>query len=283
MSTPRRSERADLGGQAALVTGGARGIGQGCALALARDGADVAVADLLPVDDTLQGVRQHGRRALGLSLDVTVAADVRRAVERVVAELGRLDVLVTAAGILHRDPLEETAEATWDRVVDVVLKGTFLAIQAAVPVMRARGYGKIVTIASISGIIGGAVSRAGDAATAPASAPVAPGRGGARGSGADELRTGRSGPAYAAAKGGVIALTKWVAKDVGQAGIYVNAVAPGGVETEMTRGYHYPVEGLPIPRMGAPEDVAEAVAFLASPAANYITGQVLCVDGGWVV
>ena len=81
----------------------------------------------------------------------------------------------------------------------------------------------------------------------------------------------------------MIALTKWVAKDVGQAGIYVNSVAPGGVDTDMTRGYAYPVEGLPIARMGQPEDVAEAVAFLASPASNYVTGQVLHVDGGWVV
>jgi 3-oxoacyl-[acyl-carrier protein] reductase len=259
---PRRSERRDLRGQVALVTGAARGIGRGCALALARDGADVAVADLLGLDETLRGIAAHGRRALGVPLDVTDAAAVRAGVGRVVAELGRLDVLVTAAGILHRDTLEATTEATWDRVVAVVLKGTFLTIQAAVPVMRAHGYGKIVTIASISGIIGGAVSRAGEQA--------GPG-------------PGRSGPAYAAAKGGVIALTKWVAKDIGQAGIYVNAVAPGGVETEMTRGHRYPVEGLPIPRMGELEDIAEAVAFLASPAANYITGQVLCVDGGWVI
>jgi 3-oxoacyl-[acyl-carrier protein] reductase len=261
--TPARSSQpADLRGQVALVTGAARGIGRACAAALARAGADVAAADLLPVDETTVLVGRQGRRGLGLRLDVTVAADVRDAVGRVARELGRLDVLVTSAGVVHRDALEETSEATWDRVVDVVLKGTFLTIQAAVPVMRAQGYGKIVTIASISGIIGGAVSRAGDN---PAS-----GR-------------GRSGPAYAAAKGGVLALTKWVAKDVGQAGIYVNAVAPGGVETEMTRGYRYPVETLPIPRMGEPEDIAEAVVFLASPAANYVTGQVLCVDGGWVV
>jgi 3-oxoacyl-[acyl-carrier protein] reductase len=259
---PRRSERTDLRGQVALVTGAARGIGRACALALARDGADVAVADLLGLDETLAGIARHGRRGLAHSLDVTAGADVRAAVERTAGALGRLDVLVTAAGIVHRDGLDETSEGVWTRVVDVVLKGTFLAIQAAVPGMRARGYGKIVTIASIAGIMGGPVSRAAES---------------------DDARRGRSGPAYAAAKGGVIALTKWVAKDVGQAGIYVNAVAPGGVDSEMTRGFRYPVEGLPIPRLGEPDDVAEAVAFLASPASNYITGQVLCVDGGWVM
>jgi 3-oxoacyl-[acyl-carrier protein] reductase len=162
----------------------------------------------------------------------------------------------------YRDRLEDTTERTWDRVVDVILKGCFLCCQAALPGMRRRGYGKIVNIASISGIIGGAVSRKSDR---------------------PRDTRGRTGPAYAAAKGGVIALTKWVAKDAGPDGIYVNAVAPGPIETEMTRGFSYPVDRLPIARMGTPEDIAEAVVFLASPASNYITGQVLCVDGGWVM
>jgi 3-oxoacyl-[acyl-carrier protein] reductase len=262
MSGPRTSGPPNLHGQVALVTGGARGIGQACAVTLARAGADVALADLLPTADAEGTITAVGRRALGLPLDVTDADAVRRAVDRIVAGLGRLDVLVTAAGIVHRDPLEETTDAVWRRVVDVVLSGTFHAIQAVVPVMRAQGYGKIVTISSISGVIGGVVSRVAE--------------------GVDAHR-GRSGPAYAAAKGGVIALTRWVAKDVGQSGIYVNSVAPGGVDTEMTRGYDYAVDALPIPRMGQPEDVAEAVLFLASPASNYVTGQVLRVDGGWVM
>jgi len=252
----------DLSKQAALVTGGARGIGRAVALALARAGADVAVADLLPTADAEAGILAAGRHAIGLGLDVTDADAVRAAVERVVATFGRLDILVTAAGITHRDTLEETTSAAWRHVVEVVLTGTFLAIQAVVPVMRAQRYGKIVTISSISGVIGGAVSRAMDA---------------------PEARRGRTGPAYAAAKGGVIALTRWVAKDVGQGGIYVNSVAPGSIDTEMTRGFAYRAEDLPIPRMGQPEDIAQAVLFLASPASNYVTGQVLRVDGGWVI
>lgn len=262
MSGPGASQPADLRGQVALVTGGARGIGRASAVVLARAGADIAVADLLATGEAEAAIASTGRRALGVSLDVTDAEAVAATVDRVVKTLGRLDILVTAAGIIHRDPLEETTAAVWRQVVEVVLTGTFHAIQAAVPVMRAQGYGKIVTISSISGIVGGAVSRLAES---------------------PDARRGRSGPAYAAAKGGVIALTRWVAKDVGQAGIYVNSVAPGGVDTDMTRGYAYPVDALPLARMGTPEDVAEAVLYLASPASNYVTGQVLRVDGGWTI
>lgn len=264
----RASEPADLGGQVALVTGGARGIGEACALALAREGADVAVADLLPAESVVTAIGKRGRRALGVVCDVTVGADVRRAVTRAVSELGRLDVLVTSAGIVHREGLEETAEATWDRVVDVVLKGTFLAIQAVVPVMRAQGYGKIVTIASISGLIGGAVSRAGEAADA---------------------KQGRSGPAYAAAKGGVIALTLQLVVEGGPHGIRANVISPGLVETPNTapmladppeRMRRVVLDRIPLGRHGRPDDVVNAAVFLASDESSWVSGANIVVDGG---
>jgi 3-oxoacyl-[acyl-carrier protein] reductase len=125
--------------------------------------------------------------------------------------------------------------------------------------MRRQGYGKIVNVSSLSGIIGGVPSKRSRAA---------------------RVGQGRSGPAYAAAKGGVIALTRWLAKDLGQDGIYVNAVAPAGIASEMTRGFAYATDHFPIARMGQPEDVAEVVVFLASAASNYVTGQVLVIDGG---
>ncbi len=249
----------DLAGRVALVTGAAQGIGRAVALALARDGADLACADIHSSDETAAAVRALGRRAIALKADVSRAAQVRRMIAATARRLGRLDILVNNAGIAHRDSLEATREATWDRVVDVALKGAFLCCQVAVPVMRRQGGGKIVNVASLSGLIGGVPSRR---------------RAGAR------RASGRTGPAYAAAKGGVIALTKWLAKDLGADGIYVNAVAPAGVETAMTRGFRYDTRHFPIARLGRVEDVAEAVRFLASDASNYVTGQVLILDGG---
>ncbi len=252
------SERADLKGQVAIITGAARGIGQASALALAAEGANIVSADLGPSDDTVGRVSALGRRALDMPTDVTRRDSVLRLVERVLAEFGRIDILVNNAGTLARVGVEDTTDEVWDRDVNTTLRGTFYCIQAVLPHMKARGSGKIVNISSVSGKIGGVASRA---------------------SGSNR---GRSGPAYAAAKGGVLALTKWVAKDVGRDGIYVNAIAPGGVETEMTRGFDYGVESLPIPRIGRPEDIAQAVVFLASQMSNYITGAVLDVNGGIV-
>lgn len=251
-----------LRGRIAFVTGGARGIGQACALALAREGADIAIADLFPMDETLRAVEALGRQVLGIKTDVTKKTEVHRMVEEVIERFGKIDILVNNAGTCARVPLEELTEEQWDRDVNTIMKGTFLCTQAVYPHMKKNGYGKIINIASISGRIGGAVSKAAEGI---------------------EGKRDRSGPGYAAAKGGVIAFTRWVAKDAGCYGIYVNAIAPGAIDTEMTKGYVYPVEELPISRMGRPEDVAEAVIFLASDASNYITGQTLNVDGGWVM
>ncbi|MBI1914622.1 MAG: SDR family oxidoreductase [Planctomycetes bacterium] len=252
------SRQPDLTGQVAIVTGAARGIGQASAWALAAEGADVVTADLGPSNATLARVRELGRRALDVPTDVTRRDSVRQLVQRVVAEFGHIDILVNNAGTLARVGVEDTSDELWDRDINTALRGTFYCIQAVLPHMKGRQFGKIVNISSVSGKIGGVASRA------------------------EGSNLGRSGPAYAAAKAGVLALTKWVAKDVGRDGIYVNAIAPGGIETEMTRGYDYGVENIPIPRMGRPEDVAQAVVYLASQMSNYVTGAILDVNGGIV-
>jgi 3-oxoacyl-[acyl-carrier protein] reductase len=262
MKNNRTSQPIDLQGRTALVTGAARGIGARTACVLAREGANVAVADIISTENTVADVAAIGLHAVGIKADVSNASDVKRMVTEALDALGPIDILVNNAGVVHRDSFLQTSEATWNRVVDIILKGTFLCIQAVYPHMKQRGYGKIVNVTSISGIIGGAVSKPDDT---------------------PEKVQGRSGPAYAAAKGGVIALTRWLAKDIAKDGIYVNAIAPGACETEMTRGFDYGVQALPIARWGHPSDMAEAILFLASEASNYITGQVLNVDGGWVM
>ena len=246
----------------AIVTGGARGIGQACAIALAKEGAHVCVTDIIPMEETVGKIKSLNRQALGIKTDVSQKGDVLNMVAQVIEKFGKIDILVNNAGTCQRVPLEELTEEQWDRDVNTIMKGTFFCTQAVFPHMKAKGCGKIVNIASISGKIGGAVSK--------------------KGAGVEGKR-GRSGPAYAAAKGGVIAFTKWVAKDAGCYGIYVNAIAPGGIETDMSRGFIYPIEDLPISRMGKPEDVAQMVVFLASDASNYTTGQAINVDGGWVM
>ena len=256
------SGKLNLNGKIAIVTGGARGIGAAICKALAREGSSVVVADVLDTSETEAAVQALGVKALGVHTNVTDRRQVADLVEKTIEAFGRVDILVNDAGTLGRVDLEGTDDEIWDRDTSVIMKGTYLCTQAVYPQMKAQGGGKIVNVASISGKIGGAVSKAGDSPKA---------------------MKGRSGPAYAAAKGGVIAFTKWVAKDGGRYGIFANAVCPGPVSSEMTHGFDYGVENQPIARMGEPEDVAEAVVFLASNAANHITGQALNVDGGLVM
>lgn len=248
----QRTPSADLAGQVCLVTGGARGIGLSIVRELVHCGAKVALVDIA---GATEAAAEFDGAAAAWSVDVRSRDQVRTCVNEVIERFGRLDVIVNNAGTAARTDLETMDDETWDRDVATNLKGTYLFTQAGIyPFMRDQGYGRIVNISSISGIMGG---------------PFSSGEGG-----------GRSGPAYAASKGGIIAFTKWVAKEVGPLGITVNSVAPGPVATPLTGNVDYPLDNQAIPRMGEPEDIAAAVAYLVSPRAGFVTGETLKVCGG---
>lgn len=244
-----------------VVTGAAGGIGQAIAIELASRGSDVLILDVIDGTATVTAIEEKtggAVRARSEIVDIRDRDAVRTCLDGMVAEWGSLDVLVNNAGTAGRLSLEEMTDEIWDRDIETNLKGTFLMTQCAVyPHMKNAGSGVIVNVSSISGIIGGANS-------------------GSDGS-------SRTGPAYAASKGGVIAFTRWVAKEVGPLGITCNTVAPGPVETQMTSGVPYPVDAQPIKRIGQPADIASAVAFLASSGASYITGETLKVCGGTAI
>lgn len=243
-----------LAGRHALVTGGASGIGRAVALRLARDGADVAVLDLTreraaPVADAVAAL---GRGSVAIGADVGVFAAAQAGVAEARARLGPVHVLVNCAGIVDFGLLADITEARWDRMIAVHLKGTFACTQAAVPDMVAAGWGRVVNFASVAGTKGG-----------PRLAH------------------------YAAAKSGVVGLTKALAVDLGPAGITVNVVAPGPVDTPMLRESGIPAavleqsqRNMPIGRLGTPEDIAATCAYLVSPEAGWMTGQVLSPNGG---
>ena len=240
-----------------MVTGAGRGIGRAIAEALAHAGADLALVDLTAPAEAAAAIQASGRQTVALQTDVSKRDQVRDAVHKTVGQFGRIDILVNNAGVVERTTLETLDDHTFEQEIDVIGRGTYLFSQAVYEIMQRQRGGKIVNISSISGKLGGAVGGAS--------------RGGV---------SARSGPAYAMAKGGVIAFTKWLAKDAGRYGIQVNAICPGTIDSEMTRGYQYNVEAQPIARMGQPRDVAMAALFLASQMSNYITGQTLNVDGG---
>ena len=241
-----------LANQVAVVTGAGRGIGQAIALKLAGGGADVACVDLKPefCSETVEKAKALGRKAWGFGANVADAASVDAAAEQIFAATGKVDILVNNAGITKDQLLMRMSEADWDAVLDINLKGTFLFTKAFARSFLKQRSGRIVNIASVIGLIGNA---------------------------------GQCN--YGASKAGVIGFTKSVARELASRGITVNAIAPGFIETSMTAKISPEArEGLlkqiPLGSLGQPDDVANAVLFLAGSAARYITGQVLSVDGG---
>ncbi|NLF85559.1 MAG: 3-oxoacyl-[acyl-carrier-protein] reductase [Lentisphaerae bacterium] len=236
----------------AIVTGGGSGIGQSIALGLAREGCDVALCGrrLEPLQETVRQIEAQGRRALALSVDVSRGEAVQGFVDEVVKVFGRVDILVNNAGVTRDNLLIRMTEEQWDEVLTTNLKGAFLFGKAvARPMMKQRG-GSIVQISSIIGLIGNA---------------------------------GQCN--YAASKAGLIALTQSMAKELASRNIRVNAVAPGFIVSQMTNALPEALRTkmlgeIPLGRFGAGEDIANAVVFLASEDASYVTGQVLSVNGG---
>lgn len=239
--------------EVAIVTGAASGIGQEVSVQFAQEGARVVLVDLNSCEKTIGMLGDADYlECLG---DIRDPEFVKAVVNRTIEKYGEVHVLVNNAGTCSRLDLEDMTLDMWERDLDTNLKATFLFTQAVIfPHMKEAGYGRIINISSVSGINGGVVSGV--------------------------EKNGRSGPAYAASKGGVIALTKWVAKEVGKYGITCNSVAPGATATAITAGVPYDTSNQVIDRMGEPSDIANAVMYFASKQASYTTSQVLKVDGG---
>jgi 3-oxoacyl-[acyl-carrier protein] reductase len=250
----------NLQNQVAIITGAAGGIGAASAIKLAQQGAHVVLVDLLNSDKTEKRIHEleNGVEVFQKSGDIRDASFVKEVVKDTADRFKEIHILVNNAGTCGRIDLEDMTEEIWDRDLNTNLKASFFFMQAVIyPYMKKQQYGRIVNISSISGMNGGHTS-----------------------SFSPDSKKGRSGPAYAASKGGVIALTKWVAKEVGDLGITCNSVAPGATETGITTGINYSLDNQVIKRMGQPEDIAEAVLYFSSPGSGYTTGQVLKVCGG---
>ena len=245
-----------LEGKVAVVTGGSRGIGRAVALKLGSLGAKVVVnyrGKQAEADEVVTTIKSQGGEALAIQADVSVAAEAQKLIEETTKTFGRIDILVNNAGITRDQLMMRMSEGDWDAVLDTNLKGAFLVTKAAQRPMLKQRYGRIINITSVVGQMGGA---------------------------------GQAN--YSAAKAGLIGFTKSAARELASRNITVNAVAPGFIETDMTQVLSEDIKQkaiaqIPLERFGKPEDVAEAVAFLVSDAAGYITGQVLAVDGGMVM
>lgn len=249
-----------LDGRVALVTGAGRGFGRAIALALARAGADVAVnyrASAVAAAEVVREIEKHGRRALSIQADVSREDEVRSLIETVQRDLGRLDVLVNNAGIMVHGRFREIPVARYAEMFAINVTGTMLCTYHALPAMIERKHGRIINLSSQLAQRG--VSSSGGFA------------------------------AYAATKGAIESFTRAMASEVGQHGITVNAISPGGIDTDMSRNVMTPeyrarrLTELPLRRFGSVEDVAYCAVFLAADEAGYLTGQIIHPSGGWVM
>lgn len=251
-----------LEGRTALITGAAGGIGSATARAFAREGADLCLSDIGDTATVISEVKALGRRAIETRTDVTSRAEIRNMVDKAVEAFGRIDVLVTVAGVTSLGDAESLGEAEWDRVIDINLKGTWLCCQAIIAQMRRQQYGRIVTVGSLIGKNGGNPR--------PWINP--------------EEQAGSSNVAYGASKAGVHAVTHFLAKELAADGITVNSVSPGPIATKMTANISLQLgEIIPVGRMGTTDEVADAILFLASESSGFITGETLDINGGIMV
>lgn len=249
----------ELNGKIAFVTGARRGMGKSHALMLAKQGARVIVADIdqAECEVVAEEIRKNGGEALALACDVSKKSDVDAAFDAAIKHFGRIDILVNNAGVYRPKQFLDMTEEDWDTTIDINLKGQFLCAQRAGKEMAKNKWGRIINIASIaSGQTGVGIA------------------GGAH---------------YTASKGGVLGMTETLAIEFATLGINVNAIAPGAIDTPMASSADMPKDvlagilaGIPLHRMGRPEEVSAAVVFLASEEASYVTGSTLYVDGGWL-